>query len=308
MKNKRLLWLGIVLVVVLVWGFSGRQNEVTLSSPSVAAGNHPPKITKVEIAPSAPDLQSVLTVQVQSEDPDQNRVTYRYQWFVNNKEIGDQPVLPLSGFRQGDLVSVKVIPWDGRSEGIAAQSSPVKIGNNPPRVTAVKLVPEELKAGQSVHAEVEGFDKEEDSIRYDYEWYINDQPIDGNNGEELDGSLIHSSDRVAVKVTPSDSFSQGAPKLSPTVVVTNQPPEITSLPPTQAEEGKYVYQVIAKDPDGDPLSYHLVEAPPEMSLDAASGLLEWEMKTPPAENVNVKIQVDDAKGGKTIQQFVIRAG
>ncbi|WDT75017.1 MAG: hypothetical protein MPW16_17350 [Candidatus Manganitrophus sp.] len=172
----------------------------------------------------------------------------------------------------------------------------------------VKLLPEQLKAGQAVRAEVQGFDKEGDPIHYDYEWYINDQPVDGSTGADLDGKLIRSNDRVAVKVIPSDTFSQGAPKLSNTLIVANQPPEISSLPPTEAEEGKYVYQVIAKDPDGDALNYRLEEAPPEMTLNPTSGLLEWNLKVPPAENVKVKIQVDDAKGGKSIQQFLIRKG
>jgi hypothetical protein len=307
MKNKRLI-LSTVVLLGLIWFFAGERNEeVTLSSPSIVK-NHFPRITRVEIFPSEPDLQTVLTVHLESADLDHDGVTYRYQWFVNKKEVSDQPVLPLSGFRRGDLVSVRVIPSDGKGDGDFAQSPVVKIWNNPPVLALVKLLPEQLKAGQAVRAEVQGFDKEEDPIHYDYEWYINDQPVDGSTGADLDGKLIRSNDRVAVKVIPSDPFSLGAPKLSNTFIVANQPPEISSLPPTEAEEGKYVYQVIAKDPDGDVLSYRLEEAPPEMTLNPTSGLLEWNLKVPPAENVKVKIQVDDAKGGKSSQQFLIRKG
>lgn len=307
MKNKRLL-LSTVVLLGLIWFFAGERNEeVTLSSPSIVK-NHFPRIARVEIFPSEPDLQTVLTVHLESADLDHDGVTYRYQWFVNKKEVSDQPVLPLSGFRRGDLVSVRVIPSNGKGDGDFAQSPVVKIGNNPPVLALVKLLPEQLKAGHPIRAEVQGFDKEGDPIHYDYEWYINDQPVDGSTGADLDGKLIRSNDRVAVKVIPSDTFSQGAPKLSNTFIVANQPPEISSLPPTVAEEGKYVYQVIAKDPDGDALNYRLEEAPAEMTLNPTSGLLEWNMKTPPTENVRVKIQVDDANGGKSIQQFLIRKG
>lgn len=308
MKNKRLIP-AVLVLLVLVWVFAGRRGEeITLSSSSAVDVNHPPRITRVEIVPSAPDLTSVLAVQLESEDPDQDRITYQYRWFVNDKQVGDQAVLPLTGFRQADLVSVQVIPSDGKAVGEPARSSLVRIANHPPVVTIVKFLPEELRAGQAVHAEVQGFDKERDPIHYDYEWYINDQPVDGNAGADLDGKYIRSNDRVAVKVIPSDPFSQGAPRLSDALVVINQPPEIISFPPTEAEEGKYIYQVIAKDPDGDTLHYRLEEAPPEMVLNPISGLLEWDMKTPPAENVKVKIQVDDEKGGKSIQQFFIRKG
>ncbi|MBI3805536.1 MAG: hypothetical protein HY282_17445 [Nitrospirae bacterium] len=277
-------------------------------SSAGGSGNLPPKISQIEITPPTPDLQSVLTVQLQSEDPNHDRVTYRYQWFVNDKEVGDQPVLPLAGFRQGDLVSVKVVPSDGKSQGDLVQSSPVRIGNNLPVIKAIKLVPEVLKAGQGVHAEVDGFDKEGDVVRYTYQWYINDQPIDGNNQADLDGANVHSADRIAVKVTPSDSSSEGVPQTSRISVVINQAPEITSFPPTEVVEGQYRYQIIANDSDGDPLNYHLIEAPAGMILNPTSGLLEWSVKELPEKKVSVKIQVDDAKGGKSIQQFVIQAG
>src|SRR5262249_60637856 len=56
----------------------------------------------------------------------------------------------------------------------------------------------------------------------------------------------------------------------------DRPPVITSHPRTKVDFGKTpeFYQVVASDPDGDPLSYSLVTAPPGMTIDS-TGLLRW---------------------------------
>ncbi|MDP3640125.1 MAG: Ig domain-containing protein [Nanoarchaeota archaeon] len=73
----------------------------------------------------------------------------------------------------------------------------------------------------------------------------------------------------------------------------NHPPIITSTPLTTAREDElYTYQVIAEDPDNDPLTYHLVTAPRGMAM-TASGLIRW---TPPREGAElVRIQVSDGQ-------------
>ena len=56
----------------------------------------------------------------------------------------------------------------------------------------------------------------------------------------------------------------------------NQPPEIVSDPVITASRGKeYSYDVDAIDPDDDPLTYSLVEAPEGMTVDATSGIITW---------------------------------
>jgi len=71
----------------------------------------------------------------------------------------------------------------------------------------------------------------------------------------------------------------------------NHPPIITSTPPLMGREDElYTYQVVAEDPDNDPLTYHLITAPRGMVM-TASGLIRW---IPQQEGVEiVRIQVSD---------------
>lgn len=264
------------------------------------------KIVRAEIVPPFPDLQSALKVELQAEGADRDPVTFRYRWLVNQKEVGNEPILSLAGFSQGDVVSVEVTPSTEKATGASFRSPEVKIGNNPPSVTSLQLLPQEPKPGEPIRVEAKSFDKDNDSIRYRYEWRINGEPLPGGNTQTLDGGLVHSADKIAVTVTPSDSFSEGAPVTSSLITVLNQSPKITSLPSGKTENNRYVYQVVAQDPDGDPLHYLLISGPAGMTIDAVSGLLSWNAERVPEDKSEVTIEVNDAKGGKSLQQFTIR--
>jgi hypothetical protein len=314
--NKKIAVLSFFLVLLALFLLKGRGtpsaknkggSTVTPAASSLAEkSGRMPEITKIEIVPSTPNLEDVLKVQLLAEGPSTDALNYRYRWFVNQNEVSDEPILPLKDYRQGDTVTVEVTLSNGKESAISRQSSPVKIGNNPPIVKSIKFSPAEPKANQEIEVEVEAIDPDGDPISYSYKWLINAQPVDDDNGSVLDGKFVHSADQISVTVTPRDSFSDGMPQTSQPVLVTNQPPEINSLPPAGNQNDVYSYQIDANDPDGDSLGYQLIEGPTGMSLDPASGLLTWKVGSTHDDKAKVKIQVDDGKGGKSIQQFSIQ--
>ncbi len=87
----------------------------------------------------------------------------------------------------------------------------------------------------------------------------------------------------------------------------NEPPRVTSVPTTSARAGRtYRYEVEAIDPNGDPLSYELLESPTAMTINAQTGLIQW---TPTATEVGTQtilVQVSDPRGGVTTQRFTLR--
>lgn len=261
------------------------------------------RLGKIRVFPAEPDLGSVLQAEITSEHASQGEVLYRYLWRVNGKEVSDQPVLPLAGFRQGDLVEVEVVPTSGTRVGVPVRSMPVRIGNRPPKLTALKLVPDAPTVGEPVRVAAESFDADGNFVEFRYQWYVNNKLVDGDQGEALDGKLFRSGDTIYAVVTPVDS-SEGEARISKPILVANRSPKISSIPPEEIKEGQYVYQVSANDPDDDPLRFQLVEGPPGMTLDPASGLLTWKPDTLD-KRVNAVIEVDDAKGGKAIQRLII---
>jgi len=86
------------------------------------------------------------------------------------------------------------------------------------------------------------------------------------------------------------------------------PPQIISTPDTRAAQGQdYSYQVVAVDPQGDALTYALANPPAGMTINAATGLLDWPDPTPTG-NQSVAITVTNSQGAFTPQTYTLVLG
>ncbi len=86
----------------------------------------------------------------------------------------------------------------------------------------------------------------------------------------------------------------------------NRPPQITSSPDTQIQEGSaYTYLVTATDADFDPLTFSLTESPADMTIGAASGLINWAATAGHAGLHPVTVQVSDGRGGTDSQSYTL---
>ncbi|EMI22574.1 Na-Ca exchanger/integrin-beta4 domain protein, partial [Rhodopirellula maiorica SM1] len=81
-------------------------------------------------------------------------------------------------------------------------------------------------------------------------------------------------------------------------------PEITSVPTGPAVRGNtYQYQVVAFDPNGDPLTYALAEPVAGASIDPQTGLLSFTPDS--ASSVDFDIEVSDGIDGTRTQSFTL---
>lgn len=87
----------------------------------------------------------------------------------------------------------------------------------------------------------------------------------------------------------------------------NDPPTITSKPPTTGKEGQsYSYAPTATDPDaGDTLTWKLNKGPSGMTVDPKTGRVSWTPKTGDAGNKSVEIEVCDKAGACVKQTWTI---
>ncbi len=84
----------------------------------------------------------------------------------------------------------------------------------------------------------------------------------------------------------------------------NTAPVVTSTPPAAAVIGStYTHLFIASDPDGDPLTFNLVQGPSGMNLDAEAGWLSWSTDGSSPGVVSFEIAVDDGWGGLFQQSY-----
>ena len=267
-----------------------------------------PTMTLATILPADPVSNKPLSVRYAGSDPKGRPIVYRFRWYIDGRLIpeasGDK--LEPEFFHKGDRVEAEVIPTIGKAEGVPLRTVAVTIKNTPPSVTSVELSPMMAHVGDRITASPKGSDWDGDSITYSYQWEVDGKKVPGTDKAEFDTSSLKKKNVITVDVTPSDGEDLGTPVRSEkSVVLTNRPPTITSIPPSELENGVFIYRVTAIDPDGDPLTYRLDTSPQGMTIDSSTGVVRWE---PPKEVIGkqetrVKVIVDDGDGGIAYQEF-----
>lgn len=88
-------------------------------------------------------------------------------------------------------------------------------------------------------------------------------------------------------------------------VIDNAAPTFTSAPVTVATVGVlYVYDADATDADA--LTYSLLRAPSGMTIDAATGLIQWTPAATHYAQERVVVEANDGQGGRARQSFIIQ--
>jgi hypothetical protein len=108
------------------------------TSDEVMISNTPPVASFAGVEPSTPTSSEKLKARGVGDDPDQDNVTFTYEWIVNGEPLigEDERFLANSHFRRGDQVRVAVTPYDGEEFGMTLRSAPVVIGNSPPEIVS----------------------------------------------------------------------------------------------------------------------------------------------------------------------------
>jgi len=304
-KRMKTKILSLLLIPALLLGLlsCGRSEK---AEPKVKA-NSPPVITSITLLPERPTYGSDLTVNVQSQDPDRDNVTYRYQWMRNDEEmVGEDSYILKSGkFHKGDLIRVVVAPHDGKVEGKSVSSAPRRIMNTPPIIQEVRIEPKLASRRDPLKVHVKGFDADGDSVYYIYRWERNGAVLKEEEKEILDQSRFEKGDSITVIVTPDDRESLGTPKKSESVLISNSPPIIISSPPTSIEGTRYLYEVKAIDADKDLITFTLKSGPKGMEIDKQNGLIQWEIRKEDKGTYTIEIEASDSEGAKSIQQYTL---
>jgi hypothetical protein len=298
------VWLLLMGVTLCAACTDGEMTEGT--APITRSSSNGPPVVTTAVIVDAPISQSApAAVEIQSEDPEREAVSFHYQWYVDNAPIAGQTsaTLPPEFFRRGQTVFVEIIPTDGTNKGQPYRTAGVVVGNTSPRITAVSLVPQTSRVGDRIEARVEASDPEHDRVDLTYKWYRNDTVIKDGEDSFLDTTEFAAPDRIAVEVTASDPAGSAHSLKSESLTLGNSGPTIVSTPPTVAVQGRFDYSVKALDPDGDSLTYHLEMAPPGMTISSDTGHIGWQIPTDQEGTFHVRVVAKDGRGGLATQEF-----
>lgn len=158
-------------------------------------------------------------------------------------------------------------------------------GNQPPVIDSVVLRPGP-DGGMTV--EVKSHDPENDPVHYYYEWEVNGEKV----SEKDSIPSIKKKDVVQLQITPNDGYQDGKPGKVMTVVKNTAPVVTRNKEMNISPEGMVKYQILASDPDGDPLQYSLIDSPPGMMIDE-TGLVTWDAKDVVDGKYTAKVKISD---------------
>ena len=248
------------------------------------------------LRPEQPNVLDVIDLQVSG-----TMAPSSIRWEKNGQIIAGQTSARLGAefFARGDVVAVVVSTAAGE---VRAQTT---IGNAPPRVTRVTVQPPKVYRGVNLTVEVVGDDPDGDAVSYEYAWSVNGEDLYWEDGPQLSGDKFSRGDRVVLLVTPFDGKVGGKAFKGVDMVVDNAPPKFVSTPSQTFQGMSYHYEARAEDRDGDRLTYALDSAAPGMTIDPASGTINWTVDPQGAGDYKVRIVVKDDQGLTVSQEFTL---
>lgn len=267
-----------------------------------------PQIVYAALALVQNSTNTSVSSQYEGRGPADIPTVYHFRWFVNDAVVqeGSESELPAGIAKKGESVSLEIVASNSYGLSKPFKTTAITIGNLPPVITSISLLPSDPVPGVAITAEPVGEDPDDDFISYEYQWTVIGEteaaaPTENNtfNTEEL-----RKKDRIAVVVTPSDGMEKGEPVISEAISLSNSAPHITSTPPISMVNGTYVYQVQATDRDDDKIFYSLITSPSGMTINSETGLIRWQPQEGAGSGeISIKIKVDDGDGGSDHQQY-----
>ena len=286
--------LGTVAVMII----AGCTRETAPSKPAAAPPpaqqtSMPPSMPaqpsgrmELEIYPSSVNRTSVLNLSAPAID-----AAVPIQWYVDGSPVVSESRDRFSceKYPKGSSIQARAMV-----DGHEILSNIVQIGNTPPELTSVKVLPEIFKPGDTLMIDAAATDVDNDTVTILYAWVKNG--ASAGAASRIEGTLTRG-DTVKVTVTPFDGQNTGEP-----VQLIR---EIKNLPPSFEEQGHYTfsgslytYQVRASDPDGDRVAYSLENPERDMTIEPASGMIVWTVPEGFSGERQVAIIADDGNGGK----------
>lgn len=122
-------------------------------------------------------------------------------------------------------------------------------------------------------------------IKYQYRWYINGEQVPDSNRKVLKKGSLQKGDEVFCRVTARRGTFESTPLNSKKTTIANAAPvlNLAEVPAFQVP-GRFEYTISAYDPDGDDLTYHLLEPQDQgIEIDPRLGRLTWDIDRIPDE-------------------------
>lgn len=145
-----------------------------------------------------------------------------------------------------------------------------------PEITGVQLTPGAPTSQDVIHAQP--FLKHSDMkfVKYSYRWYVNGEFVPDAKGNILVNKYFKKGDNIYCRIKAVRGNIASEPVDSDEIRIGNSPPFLNLMPvPPFDIPGEFRYTINAEDPDGDALTYRLLEPRDrDVIIDGKTGMIK----------------------------------
>ncbi|RYX82404.1 hypothetical protein EON83_19520 [bacterium] len=252
-------------ISVRVVANDGTTNSAPFTSAAVVVVNSGPTVTGVNITPTNPTTNVILTAHGSGTDPDGDTLKFLYIWMKNGVELPNEKSQTLDLSKPGngdvgDVLTVLVKAQDGSATSAPLTSSGVTVvvaPNNVPVISSVTITPPNPTTTTLLTAVPSAMDADNDPLTFTYQWIKNGSDLVGETASTLDLATAGNGDRgdqISVRVVANDLQDSSAPFTSSTTTIINAGPTVsnaTITPANPTTNSLLTINATASDPDGD---------------------------------------------------------
>ena len=228
-------------------------------------GPLPPSYKELVLSPAAPTVGDALAAAWRAvwldAGPGQLPPPPSITWLrdgVAVPALAGLRTLPAGTARRGERWCFELAPPGG---GAAVRSREARIADTAPTAPGVELAPAAPALGEAVRATIvrPSVDADGDPVRYAIDWLL-DGVEAGVTGETFPGDRLRRGALLSARVIASDGELAAAPVLADARVANSPPgPAAVALSPERPGRADALHARVvtpARDPDGDPVTYH----------------------------------------------------
>ncbi len=260
-------------------------------------GNFPPEILSAKIAPEKLSAGKRAGVSINAVDKDKDDITFKVEWFANDKKVFEGREFYPENLRKGDRIYAVITPYDGKEYGKSYKTPPAHLQNLPPEIVEANFLPDTiLTTTEKIEVKGKANDPDGDEITLLCEWYINGKKIEQDEPVFKPRGLKEN-DLVEAIVYAFDGQERSRNFIRISTIALNSPPVI-NIKKGEIKLSSYpefTYKINAYDPDEDSLKFSILSS----SISEIEIIPDGTIKGKAPENVkkiNITLKVEDIKG------------
>ncbi len=205
-----------------------------------------------------------------------------YKWNFRKKSSKKNTIVVVIGVILVIIILAAIFFWPGDKDRVIKMAGgEIVVKEKPPlptkpEITEIRLTPNAPTSQDFIQTQPVLKHSDMKFVKYSYQWHVNGDTIPDARGNILENKYFKKGDVVYCRIKAVRGKIASEPIDSDEINIGNSPPFLNLLPvPSFDIPGEFRYTIKAEDPDGDPLTYRLLEPlDRDVIIDSKTGMIK----------------------------------